>query len=162
MFGARFATGVRAGLASIARGIRPAFLWALGVSATTAVVSSVGRTICLPPYWPSDYVLRCRSGTLGAALLHLPADALLTTLFLAVPALPAGAATHLFVSGLQAAGYPGAARVLGGVAGAVLWVWLARHLETSYLDFILGGYAIGAGAIVGARLAGWWPGRRTE
>jgi hypothetical protein len=44
-------------------------------------------------------------------------------------------------------------RSLGAVivtAGAVMWFLLVKRLEPSYLDFIVGGYAIVAGAIAGA------------
>lgn len=136
-----------------------AVVWAAGTSAVTAGVSSLGRTLCLPPYWPREFVLRCRPGGMGPALARLPLDALLTTVLMFVPALLLGAGVHLLVRGAMSLERPGITRVVGVGAGAGSWVWLAGRMETSYLDFILGWYAIGAGAIVGGVVGGWYMGR---
>ena len=147
---------MRADLAPTFRLLRSAAAWALATSATTAGLSATGRALCLPPYWPAEVVFRCRPKGVGEALVRLPLDAFLTTLLLFVPALVAGAAIHLIVTVLRAGGRSGTARLVGAVAGAVAWIWLALRLEPSYLDFILGGYAIAAGALAGAAVGGWW------
>lgn len=140
------------GLARILRLLHPGLGWAAACSFATAVISSAGRTFCLPPYWPREYLFHCRPTGMGASLLHLPLDVLVTTLFLFVPALLPAALVQLLVVGLRRTR---AARVTGAVVGAALWVWLARSLEPSHLDFILGGYGIAAGALAGAALVLW-------
>jgi hypothetical protein len=115
----------------------------------TAFISAVGRWFCLPPYWPSGFFGKCRPTLLGIPLIQLAGDALLTTLLLTFPALPLGAAICLLVSLLTTRTRHRFSAVGAGLIGAVLWVLLARRLESGYLDFILGGYAIGTGALAG-------------
>jgi hypothetical protein len=126
--------------------VRLSFLWAFASSFTSAAVSGIGRTFCLPPYWPPQYVLRCRPGRMAEALMHLPLDVALTTLFLFVPALlPAAVIALLFV-------FSAANRWLRAAfafAGAVMWFVLVKRLEPGHLDFIVGGYAIALGAAAG-------------
>lgn len=132
---------------------RSAATWALGAAMTTAVVGGVARALCLRPYWPAGYALRCRPDGLLVAVLQAIAESAVTTLLLTVPALAVGVGIFLLVRAAERLGSPKAAPVVGAVAGAGAWVLLARHLEPSYLDFILGGYAIGAGALVAALVA---------
>lgn len=90
------------------------------------------------------------------ALVRTPLDTGMTTLFLFVPALVPGAAIAvlLYVSGRKG---PANRWLQAGIAaaGAVMWFLLVKKLEPSYLDFIIGGYATGMGAIAGA-LAAYW------
>ena len=150
---------MRGGPARFLQLLHPGLGWAAACSATTAAVGSAGRAFCLPPYWPAEYLFRCRPGGMGAALLRLPLDALVTALLLLVPALIPAALVQMLVVGLRRAGKPGTGRAVGAVVGAALWVWLARAVEPSHLDFILGGYAIAAGALAGAAVVAW---RRRE
>ena len=138
---------------------RSAASWALGASATTAAVSALGRALCLPPYWPSEYFLRCRPLGFGAALLRAPADAIVTTLLLLVPALVAGMALFALLAWMERLGRPRAVRIAWTGGGMAMWMWLAGRMEPSHLDFILGGYAKGAGALAGAWIA--WRAART-
>jgi hypothetical protein len=126
-------------------------LWAFACSFTSAAASALGRTFCLPPYWPPQYLLRCREGRMLEALVRTPLDIAVTTLFLFVPAFVPGAAVAvlLYVSGRRG---PANRWQQAGIAaaGAVLWFFLVKRLEPSYLDFIIGGWATALGALAGA------------
>lgn len=129
--------------------LRTALIWSAAVAGTTALISSVGRWFCLPPYWPPGFVGKCRPDLLGPSMVQLMGDAAITTVFLMLPSIPLGAGVHLLVSMVRARGSHPLATAGAALVGAGAWVWLARGLEASYLDFILGGYAIGAGALMG-------------
>jgi hypothetical protein len=145
--------GSRPIASSLGRLLRASLAWSIAVAGTTASIGALGRTFCLPPYWPAEFLTRCRPGGLGAALPQLGGDVLVTTALLALPLLPVGAMVHLGAGALaRRTGQRGAA-VAVGLCGGLVWVWLARRLEVSYLDFILGGYAIGAGALAGVAIA---------
>jgi hypothetical protein len=130
--------------------LRFAGLWALGASVTTAGVSALARTLCLPPYWPAEHVLRCRPEGLLRPLLLAPADAALTTALLFVPALAVGAGLHVLVRLAPYLLSAREARVLAVLTSAGLWFVLVWRLEPSYLDFTVSGYATAAGAAVAA------------
>jgi hypothetical protein len=129
-------------------------LWAFASSFTSAAVSGLGRTLCLPPYWPPQYVLRCREGRILEALVHMPLDIGVTTLLLFVPALIPGVivVVLLYLSRTKVEANRSVRAVIV-TAGAVMWFLLVKKLEPSYLDFIIGGYAIVAGAMAGALTA---------
>ena len=136
-------------MAALARLLRDALAWAAAVGGTTAAISAVGRLLCLPPYWPTGFLGRCRPDGQAAAWLRVVPDTLLTTALLVIPLLPLAVAVRLAARLLGDRAGARAGAVVAGVAGGLCWVWLARRLEVSYLDFILGGYAIALGGLAG-------------
>lgn len=86
--------------------------------------------------------------------MHMPLDVAMTTLLLFIPALVPGAAAAvlLYVSHRDRPAHRWL-RLGIATAGAAMWVLLVHRLEPSYLDFIIGGYATGAGAVAGALAA---------
>lgn len=127
-------------------------MWAAATSLTTSTVSAVARAACLPPYWPPEHVLRCRpEGPARAMLLAVP-DALITAVLLFPLAFGLGAGILLVAHVAHRLHSLLLARMLGAVLTAALWALLVSHLERSYLDFIVSGYAVAAGAVVGALL----------
>ena len=132
--------------------LRNAATLAAATSFTTSTVSAVARAACLPPYWPTGYVLRCRPPDAASAMLLAIPEALITTVLLFPPALALGAGILVLAHGALRLHSLLLARILGAVSTAVLWALLVSRLERSYLDFIVSGYAIAAGAVVGAAL----------
>jgi hypothetical protein len=126
--------------------LRFASFWALACSLTSATVSAIGRAMCMPPYWPAEFFLRCRPEGYLSAILRVPLDAGVTTLLMVFPALAFGTALYLL---LLLARRTAAARILAALLGGALWFLLVGRLEPSYLDFIVGGYAKAAGAVAG-------------
>ncbi|HEX2091695.1 MAG TPA: DinB family protein [Longimicrobiaceae bacterium] len=134
--------------------LRSAALYTCAAGGVTAFLESFGRALCLPPFWPAEYVLRCRPGGVLPVLLRATLEAGITSLLLAPPALLVGAGVHLLVRGAERTPLRRAAPLLGALAGALPWVWIVRRLEPGYLDFIVGWWATGAGALAGAAVGG--------
>ena len=89
------------------------------------------------------------------ALLQTPLDVAMTTVLLFVPALVPGSVTAvLLYFSRQSRPDSRWLRAVIATAGAVMWLLLVKRLDPSYLDFIMGGYAIVLGAIAGALAAG--------
>ena len=86
--------------------------------------------------------------------MRMPLDIGVTTLLLFVPALIPGVviAVLLYFSMIRDEAHR-SVRAAIAAGGAVMWFLLVKCLEPSYLDFIIGGYAIAAGAIAGALTA---------
>jgi hypothetical protein len=132
--------------------LRDAAMWAAATSLTTSTVSAVARAACLPPYWPSGSAFRCRPEGATGALLRAVPDALITAVLLFVPALALGAGILALAHSAGRLHSMVAARIIGAAGGVALWALLVSRLERSHLDFIVSGYAIAAGAMVGAIL----------
>ena len=128
--------------------------WALGASAATALVDALARALCLPPHWRAELVLDCRSGGWLAAIPRALLDAGITTVLFFPFALLIGAATWGVARFAADRLSDGAALVAAGLVGLLLWGLAVRWMEPSYLDFIVSGYAVLAGAVAGAALAG--------
>lgn len=132
--------------------LRNAAVWAVATGLTTSLVSSIARAACLPPYWPSAFVLRCRpDGAARALLLSVP-EACITAVLLFPLALLLGGGVLTAAHLARRLHSLLLARIVGAASGVALWVVLVSRLQRSYLDFIVSGYAIAAGAMVGAVL----------
>jgi hypothetical protein len=135
--------------------LKAVLLYCAGAGLVTAGVQSFARALCFPPYWPAEYVFRCRPARgYGAALLWAVPGAALSALMIAAASLPVAVLLILGIRILQRrvqrAVLQGASALVGGGA----WIWLMRELEPSFLDFKVGWYATGAGAAVAA-FAAW-------
>jgi hypothetical protein len=129
-------------------------MWAVLPGLTTSTVASVGRALCLPPYWPDRYALRCRPEGYGAATTQALLETAVSGVMIALPSAAVGGGVWVIARICRRILPLQATRAAAALIGAMVWILLARSLESSYLDFILGGYAIAAGAMVAGGVAG--------
>lgn len=128
--------------------------YVLLAAAATASISSLGRALCLPPYWPAELVFRCRPQGLTPALAAAFQEAALSATLLSFYAAPAAALVLLGVRLLQQRLRGFLLQAAAAAAGGAVWVGIVRSLEPGVLDVRLGGYATLAGAAAAAFVMG--------
>jgi hypothetical protein len=124
--------------------------YALLSAAVTASVSSLARALCLPPYWPAEFVFRCRPGALAPALAAAFREAALSATLISAFAAPTAAFLLLGVRILRHRLRGSLLQAIAAAAGGGVWVGIVRRLEPGVLDVKVGGYATLAGAAMAA------------